>query len=758
MKITTKTLMCKSLAWIIIAVAMLCTVACQNQSAQKTSGTDVTCLADLNSCNVSSLTGSIPDIHITKNYPDIKIHRFNTVAEEFEALNKGIIDYVICDASDVTAVDLKARGLKVCFVDPTMGPFDNGVAFKLDNAKLCNQFNSFLKSYRESGQLEKSYEYWATGDVQNKKMPKINIPKDSESTLRVGVINLMPFSYIKDGEWHGFEIEMIERFAEATNQSIDIQCYDFVALLPAIQTGKIDLAVATMYKTEERKKQVLFSDTYHQSRIICVGRDNAPVQTDTISKSKGTVKSLDEVSQKRLIVLTGSLPDVVLSSRYPNSKYVRVATASEVLTALECDKGDVAALDSCLIIGGNIEKRGISCSFVSYDTAIAGYAAMAFNLNNQELCDQYNTFFDSIKENGILDEMTHRWTTGDVHNAPMPDFNIPTEGDVIRVACDNSVPFTFVRNGEWVGFEAELMCRFAEYSGRPIKFYAYEFCNMISALQVNKIDVIASFIFITPERKKQVLFSHPHYYAGIGFFEHPHSNTDRHKLKTGTLKERFHQNIIEEQRWKMLIDGFWETIIISVFSILFGSILGGFICRMRMHKNRLLKGIAKWYIEILRDIPILVFLMVMFYLVFASSRLTATWVAIIAFSMNFAAYVSEMFRVAIEGVNYGQTEAGLAMGFSKMKTFVNFVAPQAIRKAIPVYKGEVVALIKNTSIVGYIAVLDLTKVSDIIRSRTFDAFFPLIIISIIYFLLAWGVGLLLSSCIKEKKSASSQSE
>src|SRR5258708_14062040 len=107
--------------------------------------------------------------------------------------------------------------------------------------------------------------------------------------------------------------------------------------------------------------------------------------------------------------------------------------------------------------------------------------------------------------------------------------------------------------------------------------------------------------------------------------------------------------------------------------------------------------------------------------------------------MNFAAYVSEIFRTGIEGVDKGQTEAGIAMGFSRVQTFLHIVLPQHVQRILPVYKGEFISLVKMTSIVGYIAVQDLTKASDIIRSRTFDAFFPLVLIAVLYFLIAWAL-------------------
>jgi polar amino acid transport system substrate-binding protein len=111
-------------------------------------------------------------------------------------------------------------------------------------------------------------------------------------------------------------------------------------------------------------------------------------------------------------------------------------------------------------------------------------------------------------------------------------------------------------------------------------------------------------------------------------------------------------------------------------------------------------------------------------------------VAVFAFSLNFAAYVSEMFRTSIESIDKGQKEAGIAGGFTKVQVFLQIITPQALRHLLPVYKGEFISLVKMTSIVGYIAVQDLTKASDIIRSRTFDAFFPLIMAAVLYLIIA----------------------
>ena len=184
-------------------------------------------------------------------------------------------------------------------------------------------------------------------------------------------------------------------------------------------------------------------------------------------------------------------------------------------------------------------------------------------------------------------------------------------------------------------------------------------------------------------------------------------------------------------------DGLKITVIISLLACIFGTLLGAVVCWMRMSRRKYLRAVANVFIALMRGMPVLVLLMIMFYVIFAGTSMDPITVAVITFGMNFAAYVSEMFRSAIESVDKGQTEAGVALGFTPFKTFIYIVLPQAFKQVLPVFKGETISLVKTTSIVGFIAVQDLTKVGDIIRSRTFDAFFPLIMVAVLYFIVSW---------------------
>ena len=238
---------------------------------------------------------------------------------------------------------------------------------------------------------------------------------------------------------------------------------------------------------------------------------------------------------------------------------------------------------------------------------------------------------------------------------------------------------------------------------------------------------------VTPERLESIRFS-----TTILSVENTIlvKNTDNVALMSG-FKSSFLKTFVRESRWRLIVNGIGITILISILSALFGTVLGFGICALRMSRNSLINAVSLAYIRIMQGTPMVVLLMIMFYIVFAGSSISGIWVAVIGFGMNFGAYVSEMIRTGILAVDKGQMEAALALGYTKPHAFMKIVLPQAARHFLPVYQGEFISMVKMTSVVGYIAIQDLTKASDIIRSRTFEAFFPLITTAVIYFIIAW---------------------
>ena len=466
-------------------------------------------------------------------------------------------------------------------------------------------------------------------------------------------------------------------------------------------------------------------------------------QGTTETEKKIKITAYEDLEGHCTATLLGSVQDISLSKTINEKNILRLNSIPELLAAVENNKAEFCVCDEGSVLNVNLESRGMTCCYRSDKEN--GDVAAAFRKDDDSLREKFNAFLAEIKSNGILDDIFRRWSTKCIDTIHIPDIPQPQGTPLETGTMGSDLPFSTIRNNDWAGIEIEIMKHFGQYIGRPVHFNDYNFSSLIPALNARKIDMVISDMFITEERSQQVDFSDPYYHSNTIFIcRDAQASAAKEKISFWQkTKDGFYKNVIEEDRWKILLNGLWETLVISFWALILGTIMGAGLCFLRMSRRAFWKNVAKTYISLMRGVPILVFLMVMFYIIFSSSGMSATVIAILAFSFNLAAYTCEMFRTGIESVDKGQTEAGRALGFSKIKTFLLIVVPQAMKQIIPLYKGEAVSLIKNTSIVGYIAIQDLTKISDIIRSRTFDAFFPLIIISIIYLLLAWLLGLAL---------------
>lgn len=212
------------------------------------------------------------------------------------------------------------------------------------------------------------------------------------------------------------------------------------------------------------------------------------------------------------------------------------------------------------------------------------------------------------------------------------------------------------------------------------------------------------------------------------------------------FKADFILNFVERDRWKYLWDGLQTTIKITLLAVLLGIALGVLVAIVRStwDKNAetmrpgpgrtLLKAfdaLCKLYITIIRGTPVVVQLMIMYYIVFASSR-NGVMIAMLAFGINSGAYVAEIIRGGIMSIDNGQFEAGRSLGFNYVQTMWYIVIPQAFKNVLPALANEFITLLKETSVAGYVAVKDLTKGGDIIRGTTYSAFMPLIAVALIY--------------------------
>ena len=213
----------------------------------------------------------------------------------------------------------------------------------------------------------------------------------------------------------------------------------------------------------------------------------------------------------------------------------------------------------------------------------------------------------------------------------------------------------------------------------------------------------------------------------------------------------FRLNFIDGSMWKWLVQGLKNTLLITFFALLMGVVLGVVVAAVRSSydKNRetmalhkgfgyyvftFVNGICKLYLTVIRGTPVMVQLLIMYFIIFASSR-NDILIATIAFGINSGAYVAEILRGGIMSIDNGQFEAGRSLGFNYVQTMLHIVIPQVFKSVLPTLCNEFIVLLKETSIAGYVGVMDLTKAGDLIRGRTFSAFLPLIAVALIYLVL-----------------------
>ena len=209
----------------------------------------------------------------------------------------------------------------------------------------------------------------------------------------------------------------------------------------------------------------------------------------------------------------------------------------------------------------------------------------------------------------------------------------------------------------------------------------------------------------------------------------------------------FKLNFIDDGGWKLLLQGLGTTLKITFFSLLIGVALGFIVATIRSTfdrtvKNKVRKSFADYtmmlinaicniYLTVIRGTPVVIQLMIMFYIVFATSS-NGTLSAILAFGINSGAYVAEIVRSGIMSIDKGQFEAGRSLGFNYVQTMIYIIFPQAFKNILPALGNEFIVLIKETSVVGYVALKDLTYMGNLIRSRTYSAFLPLIAVALVY--------------------------
>ena len=446
--------------------------------------------------------------------------------------------------------------------------------------------------------------------------------KEQEELTLVTEAGFAPYEYYSKGEIVGVDIEIAQKIAKNLGKKLVIKDVAFDSIINEVKTKKSDIGAAGISYTEERAREVAFTDNYSVSKQVII------VNKDSYITSKENLTG-------KVAVQLGTTADSYLTKN-TNVTLIREKKFLAAIQDLKDGKVNAVVMDEL-----PAKKLITSDMKILSEPLVTDSYGMVVAKENTKLLESCNKVIKQMKESGEIDK---------------------------------------------------------------------------------------------------ILLKHM-------------GQSDEIEEKTSVF-DRFYQSVIYDNRYQYILEGLKNTLIIAVGAVMLGILLGTLLAFIRHYHDetgylKVFNAISKAYIHIIRGTPSILQLMIIYYVIFKNVSISIVLVGILAFGINSAAYVAEIIRAGLNSVDKGQIEAGYALSLNYRQVMMKIVFPQAIRNILPALGNEFITLVKETSVGAYIGIVELTKASDIIASRTYDYFFPLILIAVIYFAITFSLSKLIS--IMEKR-------
>lgn len=444
-------------------------------------------------------------------------------------------------------------------------------------------------------------------------------------------------------------------------------------------------------------------------------------------------KTLEELNGCKVGIQTGLNYEDYLKEACPDAEPIFFSQFPTMFPALQQGKVDSILTETTSFVVERLEHEGLVAIEEPLDNVDCGIGVSS-DRNGAVLMEQLNDFIAEYKSDGTYDEMMKYWFDEyDRGNATVDKSGITGENGVVNFTSEASYePICFVgEGGELLGFDVDFIYRFCRKYGYEPQIIPLEYDAMSAALTSGRCSVAMGLVE-DEERAEAIKFTNAYIsYDIIALYYVDTNETSFPEQVAASFKKTF----IHEERWKMFAEGAYTTLVITVLSVLFGTVMGLLLYLWVANGKIAEQRVTDFICWIAGSTPTVVLLMILYYILFGNYVISNTAAAIVGFSIVFGCEFYAKIVSGVKAVGTGQEEAARAQGFSVNQTFFRIIFPQAIRHFSANYMSDVVSLIQETSVVGYIAVMDLTKMSDLIRGRTYEAFFPLIATACIYYLL-----------------------
>lgn len=433
--------------------------------------------------------------------------------------------------------------------------------------------------------------------------------REKEKLVLVTEAGFAPYEYYSNGQIVGVDIDIAREIAKYLNKELVIKDVAFDSIISEVKTGKSDIGAAGISYTEEREREVNFTNSYAESKQVIIVRKD------------GYFYDINGLNKKKVAVQLGSVADDYITSNYPDIELVREKKFLAAIQDLKDSKVDAVVMDEV-----PATKLVTSEMVIMEEPVLTDSYGMVIAKDNPELLEAANFVINKLKANNEIDNY------------------------------------------------------------------------LLNHMGVNDV-----------------------------------------KGDNGLIN-RFYKSVIYDGRYKFILEGLKNTLLIALGAVIIGIVLGLLAAisnnvYLNTGKFKILNLLSKAYVTVIRGTPSTLQLMIIYYVIFKQTNINIVLVGIVAFGINSGAYVAEIIRSGFNSIDKGQWEAGYALGLSYKQVVGKIILPQSVHNILPALGNEFITLVKETSIGAYIGIVELTKASDIIASRTYDYFFPLILIAIIYLII-----------------------
>ncbi len=436
----------------------------------------------------------------------------------------------------------------------------------------------------------------------------------------------------------------------------------------------------------------------------------------------------------RIGIWPGTRIEQYIKLKYPEAEYIYLDSLADMAENLRQGRIDAFVLNR-IFVNELFSHEQNGMEVLEEFTGKTRYS-FAISFYSETIYHEFNDFLKTRKETGGLKALQQEWLEGGDENRSFDPVPLSGENGTISVAVNPFCPpLLYSKNGKMTGYSMELLYQFAEEYKYDIKLDSTSFDLAIAGVENGVYDISISTLEYMPE-------SADHFFISDAICEADNVIVVRSDMNMpdGVLqgwKKKLQMTLLQDDHWRMLANGLLTTIRITIVSVVAGTLLGLLLSAVYHLKKRKLNLLIDICSYLTQGVPMLVVLMVFYYIIFKDMNISGSVIASITFSLLFGIFFFEMLKDSVNHIPIEQKEAALALGYSEWQAYLKFILPQCIHMVFPNYRSKAIELMQSTSIVGYIAVQDLTQVADIIRSRIFDAYAPLVIITIVYLALVY---------------------